>query len=345
MNKKKRPCVLLVGGYPPPYGGISVHIQRLHQYIIDNGWKCKILHTGFDKSNLINNNDIIWIFDVINLFKLKRTNPIVHIHVSAFRNLLKIYILSYFFKNQRKLITIHSGAFTKKLNKQSKLKHMFLRKVLGNFNYIITVNTEQKQLLSSVLRINSNKIVVIPAFIYPTASKNDIDSTNISLVEQSNKIKIVMSGYLQDYYGYDLIIDNLENHPKYFGFFVFYGTPDKEYKSMIVKRINNMDNAHFFADLSPQQFNWLLKNTDIYVRNTDRDGDCVAIREAAYWGVKVCASSSATRPVGTELFSFNNKIELENAIRNVINQPNLGKIAPGINYANNIYEVYKSLTQ
>ncbi len=185
---------------------------------------------------------------------------------------------------------------------------------------------------------------MIPAFIYPTASKSDIDSKDIALVEQSNKIKIVMSGYLQDYYGYDLILDYLENHKKYFGFFIFYGTHDQEYKSRIITRINNMDNAHFFTDLSPQQFNWLLKNTDMYIRNTDRDGDCVAIREAAYWGVKVCASNSAVRPVGAELFSFNNKFELKNAILNVTNQPNLGKIAPGINYANNIYKVYESLT-
>ncbi len=345
MNKNKRLSVLLVGGYPPPYGGISVHIQRLHEFIINSGDECQILFTGFNKSKLIKNNDIVWFFNVIKLFRLKNTKPIIHIHVSAFRNLLKIYLLSRFFKNQSKLITIHSGTFNKKLNKQSKLKHLFLRKILGNFNYIITVNTEQKQLLSNVLRINSDKIIVIPAFIHPISSNEDFDNKDISLIEQSNKIKIVMSGYLHDYYGYDLIMDYLENHKKYFGFFVFYGTHNKKYKSRIINRIKNMDNAHFFTDLSPQQFNWLLKNTDIYVRNTDRDGDCVAIREAAYWGVKVCASDSVTRPIGTELFSCNNKFEFENAIWNVVNQPNSGKIAPGINYANNIYEVYESLTQ
>ncbi len=106
-----------------------------------------------------------------------------------------------------------------------------------------------------------------------------------------------------------------------------------------------MNNAYFYNDLSPSGFNWLLKNSDVYVRNTDRDGDSVAIREAIYWGLKVCATNVVDRPRGTELFSFNNKFEFENAIHNVVNQPNAGKIAPGINYANNIYEVYESLTQ
>jgi len=335
----------LIGGYPPPYGGISVHIQRLHQFIINSGDECKILSTGLKKTKQIRNNDIIWILNIIELLKLRKTETIVHIHVSAFRNLLIIFLLSRFFKNQSKLITIHSGTFNKQLNKQSKLKHIFLRKVLGGFNCIISVNTEQKQLLSSVLKVNNDKIVVIPAYIHPISSKEDFDNESVSLIKQSDKIKIVMSGYLQDYYGYDLILDYLENNQEYFGFFVFYGTHYKEYKHKIINRINNIDNASFFIDLSPQQFNWLLKNTDVYVRNTDRDGDCVAIREAAYWGVKVCASNSVARPKGVELFLFNDKFEFNDAIHNVINKPKLGKIEPGINYANNIYEVYKSLTR
>lgn len=337
--------ILLIGTYPPPYGGISVHIERLHWFINKRGDKSQILHTGFSKSKLIKNNDIIWIFDIVKLFKLKKTKIIVHFHVSAFRNLLKIYLLTRFFKNQRKLITIHSGTFNKKLDKQSKLKHFILRKVLGKFNYIIAVNIEQQQLLINTFKVNGNKIIVIPAFIHPISSRYDFDNEDISIIEQLKKTKIVMSGYLQDYYGYDLIIDYLENHKNYYGFFVFYGIYDEKYKNRIINRIKILDNAHFFTNLSPQQFNWLLKNSDVYVRNTDRDGDCVAIREAAFWGVKVCASNSVIRPIGTELFSFNNKFEFENVIRNVIIQPNSGKIAPGINYANNIYQVYKSLTQ
>ncbi len=346
MNKNKKLSVLLVGGYPLPYGGISVHIERLHRFIINSGNECQILFTGFNKSKLIKNNDIIWVFDIVKLFKLKKTKTIVHIHASAFRNLLKIYLLSRFFNNQKKLITIHSGTFIKKLKEQSKFRHFILRKILENFNYIIAVNVEQKQLLSNILKVNMDKIIVIPAFIHPISSREGFDNENISLIEeQSNKIKIITSGYLQDYYGYDLILDYLEDHQKYFGFFIFYGTHDKEYKNRIINRIKNMDNTHYFIDLSPQQFNWLLKSTDIYVRNTDRDGDCVAIREAVYWGVKVCASNSVTRPIGTELFSFNNKFEFKNAVKNVVNQLNSGRLNPGINYANNICEIYESLTQ
>jgi len=336
--------VLLIGSYPPPYGGISVHIERLYHHLLKKGNKCQILHTGSNRTLLNNNKDIFKIFEIFKLIKIKKTNPIVHIHVSALHNLLKIFLLSSFFNKQRKIITIHSGTFIKNLKKQSNLRYVLLKKVFKNFHYLIAVNAEQKKLLIDRLKINETKIVVIPAFIYPTASLKEFSKKDITLIKQTNKIKIVMSGYLLEFYGYELVLDYLENNEKYMGFFIFYGTNNEEYKKRIINRITNMKNIYYYCDLKPAGFNWLLKNSDIYVRNTDRDGDSVAIREAFYWGLSVCATNAVERPKGTKLFIFNNKSDFRIAIQDVINQPNNGKIDHEMNYANNIYELYKSLT-
>jgi len=34
FNEKK---IVLIGAFPPPYGGISIHIQRLHRYLLGKG--------------------------------------------------------------------------------------------------------------------------------------------------------------------------------------------------------------------------------------------------------------------------------------------------------------------
>ena len=34
--------VALVGGYPPPYGGVSIHIQRLHTQCLKNKIRCTV---------------------------------------------------------------------------------------------------------------------------------------------------------------------------------------------------------------------------------------------------------------------------------------------------------------
>jgi len=43
MNKR----ILLLGNYPPPYGGVPVHIRYLAPYLVESGWEVYILSTGF----------------------------------------------------------------------------------------------------------------------------------------------------------------------------------------------------------------------------------------------------------------------------------------------------------
>ncbi len=335
--------VILIGSYPPPYGGVSVHIERLHQYLHKKGINCKVLHTGPKNVLLDNNKDILKLFNVFNLIKIKRTDPIIHFHVSALRNLLKIFILSHIFYNQKKIITIHSGTFIKNIMNQSKLKNILLKKVIKYFNHIVTVNGEQKKLLISILKIDKNKISVIPAFIHPSASLKEFSPKDISLIEKTDKIKLVMSGSLLGFYGYELVLNYLENNEKCMGFFIFYGTHNDKYKNQIIDRINNLRNAYYFQNLTPAGFNWLLKKSDIYVRNTDRDGDCVAIREANFWGLSVCASNAVDRPEGTHLFTFNNKAEFSAAIQNAKNEETHIRISSDINYADSINKLYRNL--
>lgn len=38
--------VLIIGNYPPPYGGVPHHIERLTGYLIGNGWTCHVLSAG-----------------------------------------------------------------------------------------------------------------------------------------------------------------------------------------------------------------------------------------------------------------------------------------------------------
>ena len=45
FNEKK---IVLIGAFPPPYGGISIHIQRLHRYLLGKGYKCYVISPFYD---------------------------------------------------------------------------------------------------------------------------------------------------------------------------------------------------------------------------------------------------------------------------------------------------------
>ena len=111
--------ILIIGSFPPPYGGISVHIQRLYDLLVKNNFNCKVLHTGKKIADSIIDDNIIRIFELRKIFKVRKTNPVVHFQVSALGNLFKIYFLTKFFRNQKLVITIHSGTFAINQNNKS----------------------------------------------------------------------------------------------------------------------------------------------------------------------------------------------------------------------------------
>jgi glycosyltransferase involved in cell wall biosynthesis len=41
-----RKNILIIGNYPPPYGGVPHHIERLAEYLVKNGWNCHVLSGG-----------------------------------------------------------------------------------------------------------------------------------------------------------------------------------------------------------------------------------------------------------------------------------------------------------
>ena len=40
--------VLIIGNFPPPYGGVPHHIERLTAHLSERGWKCHVLSSGKD---------------------------------------------------------------------------------------------------------------------------------------------------------------------------------------------------------------------------------------------------------------------------------------------------------
>lgn len=47
--------ILIIGNYPPPYGGVPHHIERLTQYLTEKGWNCHVLAGGTSGNKKIGN--------------------------------------------------------------------------------------------------------------------------------------------------------------------------------------------------------------------------------------------------------------------------------------------------
>ncbi len=348
MNNKK---ILLVGSYPPPTGGCSVHIKRLKDYLDRSGYDVKVLDLYAKKiqneiSNVISFNGSK-AYNLLACVKhiIKSDADILHFHVSAMNNfVIAGYPLIWASKSHsKKILTIHSGSFVQMFNGFSVFKKKIALLLLNKFHHIIVVNNEQLNLLS--LNLKNKNISVIPAFMPPVIEENECLEKEILKFKEKCQYVVVSSGYGLDYYGYDQIIDAITGddllNTKCGLLLCLYNTYDEAYMDTLNTKLCRLKNKLVFKDLNSGNFAFLLNNSDIYIRATDRDGDAVAIREAAYFKKPVIASDSVSRIDGCRIYRYGNIEELRQMLLDVLTKQagsTVDDTSSGIKEIINIYQ-------
>ncbi len=308
--------VVIVGGYPPPFGGITVHIQRLasilSQYydvkVIDFYGKSTAADTprrGIEliriKGNMLGNL-------VYAIRELCNGDGIVHLHISAGSNLLRILCFLSARISKKLMLTIHSGSFAARLSGQGALARSFLRWMLQWFDRIIVVNPEQQQMLKS-LGVLPSKVVIIPAYLKTAVEQLPSIARRIGEIRSRNQVIVISSGFGLPHYGYHVIIQALSvvwQDKKVALILALYNTYDRIYLDELASSAEKLRHLEYVVlkDSQPEEFNYILGQCDTYIRATTVDGDSVAVREALQHGVNVLCSDCVARPEGTQLFSL-----------------------------------------
>ena len=325
--------VVLLGGFPPPVGGNSVHIERLAIKLASSGYRCQVIDPY--SSEPVSGERSFCVTRVggkgfLSLIKagllIRKIKPdVIHIHVSAMEKFVYagpiLFLLSG--RSAKRVLTIHSGSFVKRFLDQSSFKRLFTIGFLKKFSSLIAVNFDQKKVLAEH-GCDKEKIAVVPAYLPAEVTES---STLRGLVDKAGfdgKKLLVTSGYGLQLYGYEKIIEALSIDPnlaKEFRLVVcLYNTYDEDYLGRLNDSISRLDDAVVLRGLAAGEFAYLLGQASVYVRATDRDGDAVAIREANSFGVKVIATSVVLRPEYCTLFDRNQTSSLIKALRDSLRE-------------------------
>lgn len=298
MKNKK---ILLIGPYPPPYGGVSVHIKRLKS-LLSGGFDVDIVDEGR------NRKDGIFNLRSLNIGRYLRkvfAADIVHIHSGLFFfRAFHFSIARLFFK--KTIITIH-GYEPRKGDKVRVLDSL----ILNNCNKVIFVTKE----LAAWFRIK--KHLIKDAFLPPDLNdEQEIPGEVINWIEkkklQGYSISIANAWRLdshnnEDLYGLDLCIDAAKKL-KARGIkaaFVFVVCDNAGViKIDPYKQIINYEGMedYFLLWEAPLSFVKLILKSDIVLRPTNTDGDALTVREGMFLGKTVIASDVVPRPRHTILF-------------------------------------------
>lgn len=318
--------ILIVGAYPPPTGGNSVHIKRLQEALEYEGKSCAIIdlygkpstNTQIPSVYRVGPAGIKSFFKCLSVIR-EKTYDIIHFHVSAMERFLYAgYVLIKLSPpTSKKIITIHSGQFVDAFKLLLPIKQKIIVRLLRQFGHVIVVNNGQKQLLESI-GVPSQKISVIPAYIPPTPKPFLEAEKILGYLHNDDRIILVSSGYGEPLYGYHRIISAIKENPllnrRVSLLLCLYNRFDKNYMEQVNHLAHELESIKILYDLGSEEFAYLLSKSQIYIRATDVDGDAVAIREAAQFGLTVIASNVGERPGYCHLFNLDDSENLAKQI-------------------------------
>ena len=350
--------VNIIGPFPPPIGGISIHVLRLCQCLKKENINFKI----FDDSGLqdfafarrcyhflkrtktnyspvdnikINAND----FNIINLKSFKKlffhflfsNHPkarIIHYHTGSWKYRAALVLLNLINSKNKIILTIHS--LRDEYANLSWKDKIYLKFSVKHASHFVVTNPVIKEKITSWGALKE-RIDIIPAYLPPEENKRDFEEIPEDVWNFIQKHQPIISANAfmirfyngQDLYGTDMCIELCTRLKKDFtniGFvFSLPNIGDYEYFKKMHTRIGeNMIKDNFLFITKAYQFYPILMKSDIFVRPTNTEGDSLSIRESLQFKVPVVASDVAERAEGTILFKNRDLDDFYEKVKDVL---------------------------
>jgi glycosyltransferase involved in cell wall biosynthesis len=306
--------IALLGSFPPPYGGVTVHIQRLYEAITKKGFRCHVYDFDISKVScsekdiIVVKNPVFWAFKYL----FSKKEDIVHTHNSDWRIRAMMGILS--LTGTKTMVSIHGESLKNSICGKNFVIRFLVVFSLKRVNYIIAANKEIFDLCISV-GIKKEKIAVIVPFIPPQISEDELEITSKTVQSFIDNHSPVITAYAfkiafynnQDLYGIDLCIDLCSKlkqvHPTIGFIFYLPDIGDSDYYDKLNQKIAEYKIGNNFLFVTEKnQFLPILVKSTLFVRPTNTDGDSLSIRESLFFGIPVITSDVIQRPDDVILF-------------------------------------------
>ncbi|MGE5402753.1 MAG: glycosyltransferase family 4 protein [Ignavibacteriales bacterium] len=305
--------IINLGTYPPPFGGVSIHIKRLAEYLSAHRVSNMVIDiSGSRPAEKIGKNiKLMTKRSVLSLIFHKKS--IIHAHNYSIGLLITYFILSF---RHYVILSFHNERFIINFSKNGKLIFRVYKLLVNCYDKIV-VDSEKCRELAGQLINDKDKLAVIPEFISPEI----IPPIKLKLITDIRKQHqyIISSNAFQlsffegkDLYGVDLLIElanRLRNLQKMDVAFLFLlpNIGDKKYYEELVNKLRcyNLEERFFFlTDMEEhiKEASSIWNISDVIIRATNTDGNSLTIWEALSLQVPVIASDCVERPKGTILF-------------------------------------------
>ena len=306
--------LLLVGPYPPPHGGISVHVRGLEQRSIAAGVPTRVLNSNNAGPRLI-----------LRIMAAASRGWTIHFHTNGHN--LKSWILTSLcgfaacFAPER-ILTLHSGMTPKYLEAVSPFRRFLARLVCAIYDRVICVSTGIRDAITH-LGVDGAKTQISEAYLGVSISEVPIDPALEQWMHSHAPI-LSTAIFFRPEYGFDVLLNAIRElhrrHPL-IGCVVMGDTEHRDTAMKQAQQAGVAENVWLAGDLGHDFCLNVMARSDVFVRPTLEDGDSVSVREAIALGVPVVASAVGARPAEAILFSAGDVSALARKLQSALDLP------------------------
>jgi glycosyltransferase involved in cell wall biosynthesis len=331
MHRKNNNKIAIVGIYPPPYGGVGIHIKRLVAAIEKTDLDYVFFNSGqtiIERPRTINSKRSLLKFVI---FLLTANYTVIHSHTGRWPIRVLIGLIS-LLRRKKVLFTAHSYAFCQEFLIGNFIRRFLVKYVLRK-SYVIAVNpTIRDEVIK--MGVPEKNCWVVPAFIPPPQEvpEDDIPIEVQKFCHDKTPLLCACGAWVRkngvSTYGLEMFLpmmeDVLQKYPQA-GLIVYMGgmlssNPEINEFQLLQQKLKSSPwkNRVLFYE-SKQEFYPILNVADVFLRPTFTDGDAVSVREALSLNVPVVASQTHARPQGAQLFEIGNQSAFNHCVLDVLN--------------------------
>jgi glycosyltransferase involved in cell wall biosynthesis len=333
--------VAIVGPYPPPYGGVSVHIKRVHERLSTLGIRsrvfCQPSSTAGREPGVVpaalKFSWHAWIPEQ----GWRCRERIVHFHDGWYWGPAAALMLLF---GKKVVMTLHDQETSGiRWSDASGFERWASRRLFRHprVRWVAVSPKVNGQLID--MGVPADRILVAPAYVPPPSDtgtsglprtvRDFLAAHSPTLSSYAWKLTLDAQGV--DVYGLDQCIELVHalrgQFPDIGLVISLPQVAEPAYFEQLNARVAalGLKDAVLFVTEPLDEVHQLWRASDVFVRATNTDGDAVTVREALNMRVPVVASDASPRPAGAVLYPTRNLPALIEAVRGVLADP--GKIA------------------
>jgi len=305
---KPRADLAILGPYPPPFGGISIHIQRLLPRLDANRISWRLYNLSSESVPDRSHRPIRFPLARYLAFLATSDEPLVHIH-GLDHTLARLGAVVLRQRKRKVVLSYHNERIIGAL--RSRRRPL----IVAAARAASAIHSVNPRISAAFVEagVSPDKILTLPAFLPPSSIESPLPEHIDQFIREHSPCMLVMGTACDDIerdrYGLYLLpalLARLAAEYPHVGVVITI-TGKCGIESGVVRALRaGLDDLgvrdRALITNAFDGFVSLLKRVDAYLRPSMTDGDALAVREALWFGVPVVASDAAPRPEGTTLF-------------------------------------------